>query len=86
MFFFFQLIATMEVFQYLMIKSGRYALCQVNQEKVHIFTLQKSIVKHFFDRKMGPPPLANGALCLSTLKHNGKSGTGSIDMYSDYTG
>ena len=25
---------------------------------------------------MGPPPLANGALCLSTPKHNGKSGTG----------
>ena len=22
-----------------------------------------------------PPPLANGALCLSTPKHNGKSGT-----------
>ena len=37
MFFFFQLIAIMEVFQYLMIKSGRYALYQVNQEKVHIF-------------------------------------------------
>jgi hypothetical protein len=27
----------------------------------------------FFGRKMGP--LANGALCLNTPKHNGKSGT-----------
>ena len=26
-------------------------------------------------RKM-PPPIANGTLCLSTPKHNGKSGTG----------
>jgi hypothetical protein len=24
---------------------------------------------------MSPPPLANEALCLSTPKHNGKSGT-----------
>ena len=35
---------------------------------------QKSIVKMFFGRKM-PLPLANGALCLCTPKHNGKSGT-----------
>ena len=35
---------------------------------------QKSIVKKKIGRKMGP--LANGALCLSTPKHNGKSGTG----------
>ena len=35
---------------------------------------QKSIVKlFFFGRKMGP---VNGALCLSTPKHNDKSGTG----------
>jgi hypothetical protein len=34
----------------------------------------KSIVKILFGRKMGP--LTNGALCLSTPKHNGKSGTG----------
>jgi hypothetical protein len=34
---------------------------------------QKSIVNIFFDRKMGP--LASEALCLSTHKHNGKSGT-----------
>jgi hypothetical protein len=34
---------------------------------------QKSIVKKIY-RKMGH--LANGALCLSTPKHNGKSGTG----------
>jgi hypothetical protein len=32
------------------------------------------VKKNVFDRKMGP--LANGALCLSTPKHNGKSGTG----------
>ena len=25
-------------------------------------------------------PLANGALCLSTPKYNGKSGTGQIDI------
>ena len=24
---------------------------------------------------MAPPPLVNGALCLSTPQHNGKSGT-----------
>jgi len=34
---------------------------------------QKSIVKNIFGRKMGLS--ANGALCLSTPKHNGKSGT-----------
>ena len=35
----------------------------------------KSIVKNNFGRKMVPQSLANGALCLSTPKHNGKSGT-----------
>ena len=40
---------------------------------------QKSTVKKLIGRKMGPPsPLANGALCLSTPKHNDKSGTGFI--------
>jgi hypothetical protein len=34
---------------------------------------QKSIVKNFFGRNMGP--LTNGVLCLSTPQHNGKSGT-----------
>jgi hypothetical protein len=33
-----------------------------------------SLRKKCFGRKMGP--LANEALCLSTPKHNGKSGTG----------
>ena len=42
---------------------------------------QKSIVKKvFFGRKMGP--LANGAPCLSTPKHNGKSGT--VQAYHQY--
>ena len=31
-----------------------------------------------FGRKMGP--LSNGTLCLSTPKHNGKSGTGSSNI------
>ena len=31
----------------------------------------------FFGRKM-PPPLAKGALCLSTPKYKGKSGTGRV--------
>jgi len=35
---------------------------------------QKSIVKKFFWQDDGP--LANGALCLSTPRHNGKFGTG----------
>ena len=35
---------------------------------------QKSMAKKKIGRKMGP--LANWALCLSTPKHNGKSGTG----------
>jgi hypothetical protein len=40
---------------------------------------QKSIVKKIVGRKMPlPPPLANGVLCLSTPKHNGKSSTVSI--------
>jgi len=34
---------------------------------------QKSIVKTFFWQEDGP--MANGALCLRTPKHNGKSGT-----------
>jgi hypothetical protein len=38
---------------------------------------QKSIVKNFFGGgRSPPPPLANGALCLSTPKHTGKPGTG----------
>ena len=37
----------------------------------------KSIV---FGRKMGP--LANGAMCSSTAKHNGKSGT--VGRYSNF--
>ena len=37
---------------------------------------QKSIVI-CFDRKMSPHPPPNEALCLSTPKHNGKSGTAS---------
>jgi hypothetical protein len=40
---------------------------------------QKSIVKNFWQEDDAPPgqrgPLANEALCLSTPKHNGKSGT-----------
>jgi hypothetical protein len=36
---------------------------------------QKSIVEKFWQEEP-PPHLANGALCLSTPKHNGKSGTG----------
>jgi hypothetical protein len=39
---------------------------------------QKSIVKIFFGRKMGP--LGNWALCLSTTNHNGKSGTADIQL------
>jgi hypothetical protein len=39
---------------------------------------QKSIVKNFFGRKMGP--LGNWALCLSTTNHNGKSGTADIQL------
>ena len=35
----------------------------------------------FFGRKMPPLLLAIGALCLSTPKHNGKSGTAYIDIY-----
>ena len=31
--------------------------------------------KKFVWQKDCPPPLANGALCLSTPKNNGKSGT-----------
>ena len=34
---------------------------------------QKSIVKVFFGRKIGP--LANGFLCLRTPRYSGKSGT-----------
>ena len=34
---------------------------------------QKFIAKCFFGRKMHP--LTSGAICLSTPKHNGKSGT-----------
>jgi hypothetical protein len=30
------------------------------------------------------PPLANGALCLSTRKHNGKSGTAEIKSWTSY--
>jgi hypothetical protein len=38
----------------------------------------KSIVKLFLARRCNSPPLpANGALCLSTPKHNGKSVTDS---------
>jgi len=37
---------------------------------------QKPIVKKKKLQENGPP-LANGALCLSTPKHNGKSGTAS---------
>jgi hypothetical protein len=37
---------------------------------------QKFIVKEKFSRKMGS--LGNGTLCLSTPKHNGKSGTVSL--------
>ena len=36
---------------------------------------QKSIVKNVFGRRCPPPHLSNGALCLSTPKHNGKSCT-----------
>jgi hypothetical protein len=36
---------------------------------------QKSTVKNMFWQEDAPPPQANGALCLSTPKHNGKSGT-----------
>jgi len=54
-------------------------ICSRNLGIVKIFKIaphkQKSIVKTFFGRKMGP--LDNGALCLShTPEHNGKSGTG----------
>jgi hypothetical protein len=47
---------------------------------------QKPIVKKI-GRKMSPPPppppsLANGALCLSTPKHNGKSGTDKNTLWS----
>jgi len=41
---------------------------------------QKSIVKNLFGRKKPPPPLANGAMCLSTPMHNGKSGTARIPL------
>jgi hypothetical protein len=41
--------------------------------------------KFFSDRNMPPPPLANGALCLSTPKHNGKSGrTGTTERFLTY--
>ena len=37
---------------------------------------EKSIAKKYFGKKIPPPhPLANEALCLSTPKHNDKSGT-----------
>ena len=39
---------------------------------------QKSIVKYNFGRTMGP--LANGAMCLSTPKHNGKSDTAQMGL------
>ena len=45
--------------------------CSGNLGIVKILRYQTS--KTMFDRKMGP--LANGALCLNTPKHNGKSGT-----------
>ena len=32
----------------------------------------------------GPPPPENGALCLSTPQHNGKSGTGSNKYRKTY--
>ena len=37
---------------------------------------QKFIVKQLWQEDPPPTHLANGALCLSTHKHNGKSGTG----------
>jgi hypothetical protein len=37
---------------------------------------QKSIVKNIMAGRLAP--LANGVLCISTPKHNGKSGTGDI--------
>ena len=49
--------------------------CSRNLGIVKIPHKQKSIAKNIFGRKMGP--LANGALCLSTPKYDGKSGTAS---------
>ena len=46
---------------------------------------QKSIVKRFFWQEDAPPPLANGALCLCTPKHDGKSGTLITVSYRDLT-
>jgi len=44
---------------------------------------QRPIVKKKkIGRKMPPPPFANGALCLSTPKHNGKSGTDNNTFWS----
>jgi len=44
---------------------------------------QTSIIKHFF--RLEDASLANGALCLSTPKHNGKSGTAHSWSRSGYS-
>ena len=47
---------------------------------------QNSIVEKNIWQEDAPSPLANGALCLSTPKHNGKSGTdGTYYMWSFVT-
>ena len=56
------------------------SLCLESLRNRHAFKFkiaphkQKSIVKFFWAGRWGPP-LANEALCLSTPKHNGKTGT-----------
>ena len=36
--------------------------------------------KNNFWPEDAPPPLTKGALCLSSIKHNGKSGTGNFSL------
>jgi hypothetical protein len=43
---------------------------------------QKSITSIFFFAGRWAAPLANWALCLSTPKHNGKSGTANMYFYN----
>jgi hypothetical protein len=41
---------------------------------------EKSIAKKYFGKKMPPHPPANEALCLSTPRHNDKSGTEHVSI------
>jgi hypothetical protein len=55
--------------------------CSGNLGIVKVFRFIRSdMYTAFFGRKMPPLLLAIGALCLSTPKHNGKSGTAYIDI------